>query len=123
MKFLRHLAAASLTVAVLVTLGVAWAHGTGHGLAGGHRADPRSPRVITAQQRIRAPHGKIVDGRIVNPGHSPRDDGFNLANLQDLERTAIIEAAAITVVVTASAARRQRRRARRRHMLSGANQA
>jgi hypothetical protein len=120
--FLRHLAAASLTVAVVVALGVVWAHGSGNSLAGGHRVAAGSPAAIAAQRRIRALHGKVIDGRIVIPGHSRQVGGFNLANVQDLTRTAVLEAVFIVVVVTASAARR-RRRTRRRRALSGASPA
>lgn len=124
MRFLRHLAAATLTVAVVVALGVIWAHASGNGLARAHRPGPGSPRGVVAQQRIRALHGKVADGRIVIRGRRRPDGGFNLANLQDLERTAVVEAVVIAVVVAASAARRkQRRRARRRHTLSAASPA
>lgn len=123
MRFLRHLAAASLTVAVVVALGVVWAHASGNGPAREHRPGPGSPRGIIAQKRIRALHGKIVDGRIVIPGRPRLDSGFNLANLQNLERTAVVEAVVIAIVVAASAARRQRRRARRCHTRRGASPA
>ena len=102
MRFLRHLAAVSLTVAVVVTLGVAWAHaggGPGQDRHGPRRAPPAAARQLAARQAAR------------------RADGFSLGNVQDLERTIMIETV-LAVVVAGSGARRQRQRARRR-VLSG----
>ena len=103
MKFLRHLAAVLLVVAVIVGLGMLWAHASGSGTAigGGIRRAP-SPEVLRRLDQAKA--GVII-------GQS--DDGFDLANAGNLIRTGEIEAILAAVVIAASAVRRRRRRSRR----------
>jgi hypothetical protein len=101
-RFLGHLAAVSLTVAVVVALGVAWAHaGGGSGPPGRDRRGPRQAPPVAARQLAARQAGR-------------RAAGFNLGNVQDLERTIMIETVLVIVVVAGSGARRQRQRARRR---------
>ena len=103
MKVLKHLAAVLVVVAVIVGLGLVWAHASGSSTAigSGLRRAP-SPEVLRRLGQARA--GVIT-------GHS--DDGFNLADAGDLLRTGEIEAILAAVVITVGAVRRQRRRARR----------
>jgi hypothetical protein len=93
MKFLRQFAAVVLTVAVIVGLGMLWAHdsGSGAGIGGGLRQAPIRAGVIRVQS----------------------DNGFNLADTSDLIRTGEIESALAAVVITVSAIQRRRRRMRR----------
>ena len=93
MRFLRQFAAVVLTVAVIVGLGMLWAHdsGSGGGIGGGLRQAPIRAGVIRVQS----------------------DNGFNLADTSDLIRTGEIEAALAAVVITVSAIQRRRRRMRR----------
>jgi hypothetical protein len=102
-KFLRHLAAVLLVVAVIVGLGLLWAHASGDGTAigGGIRRAP-SPEVLRRLSQAKA--GVII-------GQS--DDGFDLANAGNLIRTGEIEAILAAVVIAASAVRRRQRRTRR----------
>jgi hypothetical protein len=97
-KFLRHLTAAVLTVAVIVGLGMLWAHasGGGTGVGSGIRQAP-SGRALLRLQQIRV----------------QSDNGFNLADSNDLIRTCVIEAVLAAVVITVSAIRRRHRRMRR----------
>lgn len=101
MKFLRHLAAVVLAVAVIVGLGMLWAHASGTGSGGGLRRAP-SREVL---QRL----GQIKTGVI--RVHS--DNGFHLADTGNLIRTCEIEAVLAIVVITVSAVRRRHRRMRR----------
>ena len=80
MKFLRHLAAVVFAVAVIVGLGMLWAHASGDGTS--------------------------IGG---GPG-GPAGSGSHLADTGDLIRTGVIEAVLAAVVITASAARRRHRR-------------
>ncbi len=98
MKFLRHLPAVVLTVAVIAGLGMLWAHvcGGGTGIGGGLRRAPSREALLQLEQ-IRAHSG----------------DGFHLANTGDLIRTCVIEAVLAAVVITVSAVRRRHRRMRR----------
>jgi hypothetical protein len=102
MKFLRHLTAVVLTVAVIVGLGMLWAHasGGGAGIGSGIRQVPSGNALL--QQEIRAGLIRVQS-----------DNGFNLADSNDLIRTCIIEAVLATVVITVSAIRRRHRRMRR----------
>ena len=83
MKFLRHLTAVVLAVAVIVGLGMLWAHASGDGTSIGSGFGVRS------------------------------DNGFHLADTGDLIRTCVIEAVLAAVVITVSAVRRRHRRMRR----------
>ena len=104
MKFLRQFAAVVLVVAVIVGLGMLWAHASGGGTgAGGSFEQAPSAQVAQRMNEIRA--GVIP---------RQRDDGFQLGNSQNLIRTCEIEAALAAVVITVGVVRRQQRRARRR---------
>jgi hypothetical protein len=89
MKFLRQFTAVVLTVAVIVGLGMLWAHasGSGAGIGSGLGEAPIRAGVIRLQS----------------------GNGFNLADTSDLIRTCEIEAALAAVVITVSAIRRRRR--------------
>jgi hypothetical protein len=99
-KFLRHLAAVVLTVAVIVGLGMLWAHASGSSTGSG--SELRRPAPGQVVLRIK---GGVIRG--------DSDDGFHLANTGNLIQTVEIEAALAAVVITASAIRRQHRRKRR----------
>lgn len=103
MKFLRHLAAVVLAVAVIVGLGMLWAHASGGGtdIGSGLRQAPSRE----ALQRLALIRAGVI--RV----HSAT--GFHLADAADLIRTCVIEAVLAAVVITASAARRRHRRTRR----------
>jgi hypothetical protein len=101
-KFLRHLTAVVLAVAVIVGLGMIWAHasgGPGPGQAPSHEALLRLEHI---KEQIKT--GVIR----VRP-----DNGFHLADTGDLIRTCEIEAALAAVVITVGVIRRRRRRMRR----------
>jgi hypothetical protein len=106
-KFLRHLAAAVLVVAVIVGLGMLWAHASGGtGIGSGPRRAP-SPEAI---QRVEQIKEKIKTGVI--RVHS--DNGFDFADTGNLIRTCEIEAVLAAVVITVSVIWRRRRRQMRR---------
>jgi hypothetical protein len=102
-KFLRHLAAVAGVVAVIVGLGMLWAHTSGGGTGGG--AISRPPPSREALLRMNEIKAGVI--RVQS------DDGFDLANSSNLIRTCEIEAALAVVVITVSAVRRRHRRARR----------
>ncbi len=105
-KFLRHLAAAVLVVAVIVGLGMLWAHASGGtGVGSGPRRAP-SPEALLRLEQIKE---KIKTGVI----RVPSDNGFHLADTGNLIRTCEIEAVLAAVVITVSVIRRRRRRMRR----------
>jgi hypothetical protein len=99
-KFLRHLAAVAAVVAVIVGLGLLWAHvsGVGSGLG----------QVPSREALLRLAQVKAGAIRL----HS--DNGFQLGDSSNLIRTCEIEAALAAVVITVSAIRRRHRRMRRR---------
>jgi hypothetical protein len=99
-KFLRQLAAVVLTVAVIVALGMLWAHASGSGTGSGSVL--RRPPSREAVLRIK---GGAIRG--------DSDNGFHLADTSNLIQTGEIEAALAAVVITVSAVRRQHRRKRR----------
>jgi len=99
-KFLRHFTAVVLVVAVIVGLGMLWAHTSGGGTGHAEHAPPRE--VILRVQQIKAGVIRVQSG-----------DGFSLANTSDLIRTCLIEAVLVALVITVSAAWRRRRRIRR----------
>jgi hypothetical protein len=109
-RFLRHLAAVVLTVAVIAGLGLLWAHASGGGTGlGGHAA--------SSEALPRPGQGKPGAIRAL-PGVDYHPAGFHLsafqlANSGILINTCEIEAGLAAVVITASVARRRYRRTRR----------
>lgn len=102
MKFLRHLTAVVLVVAVIVGLGMLWAHTSGGGTGVG-RPEHLPPRAVALRmQQIKAGVIRVQSGNGVNP-----------ADTGDLIRTCVIEAALAVVVITVSASWRRHRRMRR----------
>ena len=99
MKFLRHLAAVVLAMAVIVGLGMLWAHasGGGTGIGSGLRQAP-SGEALQRLEQIKAGVIKV---------HS--DNGIQLADTGNLIRTAAIEAMLAAAVITVSVVRRHRR--------------
>jgi hypothetical protein len=102
-KFLRHLIAVVLAVAVIVGLGILWEHasGGGTGVASGPRRAPSREALLRLEQ-IKTGVIKIHSG-----------NGFHLGDDGDLVRTCVIEANLAAVVITVSAIRRRHRRMRR----------
>jgi hypothetical protein len=102
-RFLRHLAAVVLVVAVIVGLGMLWAHasGGGSGIGGVVRRAP-PPRVLQRMREIRAGAIRGQSGA-----------GLQLSNTGNLIRTCVIEAVLAAVVITVSAVRLRQRRMRR----------
>ena len=98
MKFPRHLAAVVLAVAVIIGLGMLWAHASGGG-SGPRRAPSRE--ALLRMQQIRA---GVIGVR--------SDNGFNIADTGNLIRTFEIEAVLAAAVITVSAIRRRSRRMR-----------
>ena len=102
MKFLRHLIAIMLVVAVIVGLGMLWAHASGGtGTGSSLRRAPSREAVLRLEQ---------AQGGVIKV-HS--DNGLHLADTGDLIRTCVIEAVLAIVVITASAVRRRHRQGRR----------
>lgn len=103
MKFLRHLAAVVLVVAVIVGLGMLWAHasGGGTGIGSGPRRAPSREALLRLEQ-IKAGVIRVRS-----------DNGFDLADTSNLIRTCEIEAVLAAVVIMVSVIRRRRRRMRR----------
>jgi hypothetical protein len=102
-KFLRHLAVVVLVVAVIVGLGMLWAHAS-------DGTDPRQAPSPEALLRLEHIKEQIKAGVI--RVHS--DNGFNLADNGNLIRTCEIEAVLAAVVIMISVIRRRRRRRMRR---------
>ena len=102
MKFLRHLAAAVFAAAVIVGLGMLWAHASG---SVGPRQAP-SPEMLLRLQHIK----EQVKAGVIRV-HS--DNGFHLADTGNLIRTCEIEAVLAVAVITVSVVRRRRHRIRR----------
>jgi hypothetical protein len=102
-KFLRQLSAVVLAVAVIVGLGMLWAHasGGGTGIGSGLGRAPSREALLRLEQ--------IKAGVInVHSGH-----GVHHADSGDLFRTCVIEAVLAAVVITVSTVRRRHRRVRR----------
>jgi len=101
-KFLRHLTAVVLVVAVIVGLGLLWAHASGGtGIDNGLRQAP-SREAVARMRQIKAGVIRVRS-----------DNGFNLADTGDLIQTCMIEAVLAAVVITVSTVRRRHRRLRR----------
>ena len=101
-KFLRHLAAVVLAVAVIAGLGMLWAHASGG-------TGPRQAPSPQALQRLEQFKEQVKTGVIrVQSG-----SGFHLADTGNLIRTCEIEAVLAAAVITVSIVRRRRRRTRR----------
>jgi hypothetical protein len=101
-KFFRHLSSVVLAVAVIVGLGMLWAHacgGTGSG--SGLRRAPSREALLRLEQ-VKAGVIRVHSG-----------DGFHLADTGDLIRTCVMEAVLAAVVITVGAVRRRHRRGRR----------
>ena len=114
MKFLRHFTAVVLTVAVIVGLGLLWAHASGGG--GTRIGSGRGPAFIHSGPGAAPSRQVLLRLRQIKAGVirvGPAGDGFQFADTRNLIRTAEIEAALAAVVITVSAARRRRRRTRR----------
>jgi hypothetical protein len=92
-----------LVVAVIIGLGMLWAHacGGGTGSGSGLRRAPSREALLRLEQ---------VKARVIRV-HS--GNGFHLADTGDLIRTCAIEAVLAAVVITGSALRRRHRRVRR----------
>jgi hypothetical protein len=102
-KFLRHFAAVVLAVAVIVGLGMLWAHASGGGTGiGSSLGRAPSHQALPRLQQIKAGVIRVDSG-----------NGFQLADTRDLIRTCVIEAVLAAVVITVSAARWRHRRMRR----------
>jgi hypothetical protein len=108
-KFLRHLTAVVLVVAVIVGLGLLWAHVSGGGPGGGFRPSPSGE----ALQRIKDGAVRVPPGTDFHPSR-PGLSSFDFGNSGVLIQTCEIEAALAAVVITVSAIRRQHRRRMRR---------
>lgn len=119
MRFLRHLAAALLTVGVVVALGVAWEHSGAASMI----AAPGDGSPLSREIRLSAPGAvRFIKGRpvAVGPGLTgPRrpepSDGAppSLASTPTLIRLSILEALIIAAAAVAERAWYRRRRARR----------
>lgn len=105
-KLLRHLTAVVLVVAVIVGLGLLWAHSAG-GSGTGSNFKQAPPAAVLRLKHIKA---NVIR---VGPGRGFRLSPFNLDDTANLIRTCVIEAALAAVVITVSAVRRQHRRRRR----------
>jgi hypothetical protein len=128
-KFTRHLAAALLAVAVVVALGVTWEHSSAARVIapGVPAAGGPGFRQLVRAPRLKAGHGNVQVIRVRGGNlvvHVPDESAaLDLSDLQNLTRTAEIEAAIAAVVVALSLIWRTRRRARARARLRAAGQA
>jgi hypothetical protein len=102
-RFFRHLAAVVLTVAVIVGLGMLWAHASGGGTGAG-TALRRAPSREVMLRLAEVKRGAI---------RTNSDNGFDFADTSDLITTCEIEAVLAAGVVTISVIRRRRRRRQR----------
>jgi hypothetical protein len=102
-RFFRHLTAVVLAVAVIVGLGMLWAHACGGGTGSGSGLGQAPSR----EALLRLEQGKAGVIRV----HS--GNGFHFANTGELIRTCVIEAVLAADVITVSAVRRRHRRGRR----------
>ncbi|HUA30747.1 MAG TPA: hypothetical protein VMC03_17825 [Streptosporangiaceae bacterium] len=126
MKFVRHLGAVTLVVAVVVVIGLAWNHFEPGTLVGGVQASfdkqasasGRAPGVAVLRPGAKTggPHGP--HGRVVIVRNGPMNLGlgsmFDPVNLAVLRHTVVIEAVVIAIVVMIDVSRRLWRQERRR---------
>ena len=121
-KFLRHLGAVTLVVAVVVVIGLAWNHFEPGTLVGGLQGSfnkqaslsGRAPGVEVLRPGAKAggPHGPVViRNGPMNLGLGSMLDPVNLAVLR---HTVVIEAVVIALVVMIDVSRRLWRQERRR---------
>ena len=129
MRFARHLAAALAAVAVVVALGVAWEHSSAARVIAPPvpAAGDDGFRKLEQAPPLQAGHGHVQIIRVRGGArvvvHIPTESaGLDVSDLQNLIRTAEIEAAIAVVVVTLSLIRRNQRRARARARLRTAGQ-
>jgi hypothetical protein len=122
-KFARHLAAALLAVAVVIALGVAWEHSSAARVIAPPVPAAGGPgfRKLERAPPLKASHGNVQVIRVrggTRVVHVPAESaGLDVSDLQNLTRTAEIEAAIAAAVVALSLIRRTRRRARARAWL------
>jgi len=102
-KFFRHLSAVVLAVAVIVGLGMLWAHACGGSTGSGSGLGQAPSR--EALLRLEQGKGGVIR---VDSGN-----GFHLADTGDLIRTCVIEAVLAVGVIMVSAVRRRHHRGRR----------
>jgi hypothetical protein len=124
-KFLRHLGAVTLVVAVVVVLGLAWNHFGASTLAGGLEASfkqappgSRPPGAVVLRPGAGAvgPHGApVIRSGPMNLGLSSMLDPVNLAVLR---HTVVIEGVVIAIVVMIDVSRRLWRQDRRARQLA-----
>ncbi|HET7018774.1 MAG TPA: hypothetical protein VFI65_32945 [Streptosporangiaceae bacterium] len=141
MRFLRHLGAATLLVAVVVGLGLAWNHFAPGTLVGDLPGPSRQPilhgaalrsgkvvilrptkghaaRIISLQPGAHPPRSLTKHGIVVVVRGGPMDLGlgsmFQPVNLGSLKHTAELETLLIAAVVIIDVTRRRQRRARRK---------
>jgi hypothetical protein len=114
MRFLRHLAAATLVVAVVVVLGLAWNHFASGTLASGLRGPERREEVLPGR-----PGGGARGPVVIRTGGMNLGLGSMLdpVNLPVLRHTVEIEAGLVAAVVIIDIGRRRSRRAWRARQL------
>ncbi len=134
MRFLRHLGAATAAAAIVVALGLAWAHFGAQTLAPGPQIRFKQ-EIVTMPPGSRQPHGTVAAGHGMRGGGiqvgpngltviraRPFDLGlgsmFDPVNLPILRHTVVIEAGVIAVVVALDVLRRRSRRSWRAAQLA-----
>jgi hypothetical protein len=123
-KFLRHLGAVTLVVAVVVVIGLAWNHFGSSTLVGGLQTSfnkqasvsGRAPGVAVLRPGAKAgghhgPHGPVIIRGPMDLGLGSMLDPVNLAVLR---HTVVIEGVVIAIVVMIDVSRRLWRQERRR---------
>jgi hypothetical protein len=106
-KFLRHLAAAVLVVAIILGLGMLWAHASGGTGVGSGPGRAPSPEALLRLKQIK----ENIKTSVIRVRS---DNGFDLADTGNLIRTCEIEAVLAAVVITVNVIWRRRRRRMRR---------
>ena len=115
MRFLRHLAAACLVVAVVVVLGLAWNHFAASTLVGTVPGRPQTA-IVRPESGPGGPHGsKVIDRGTFDLGLNSMLEPVNWPYLR---HTVVIEAAVIAAVVIIDVGRRRSRRAARAAQLA-----